>query len=175
MTVVARIADWSVPSTALALPTLTPTERAHDEIVRWFTHLDVQIPTPAPVAFRWGQDGLDEVTVDIDALTDDERDELLIVHPEPPNLDTLASNAVTIVLDELRRHPGPLSPRRWKITRRVATWLYATGITGSGGVTSFGGGDPHTGPVYSLPGWRALRHRRVYVLGRMRRCYRDWS
>lgn len=50
--------------------------------------------------------------------------------------------------------------RRWKITGRVAGWLYTTGLTAAGGSWRMGGGCPG---CYTMPKWN--RNRRPYILG----------
>lgn len=49
--------------------------------------------------------------------------------------------------------------RRWWATRRLAGWLYASGLTSSGGSASWGGGCNW---CVTMPSWN--RNRRSYVL-----------
>lgn len=57
--------------------------------------------------------------------------------------------------------------RRWRITGKVAGWLYVTGITSSGGSWQMGGGcnGCRTMPKFN-------RHPRVYILGVSRDTWR---
>lgn len=57
---------------------------------------------------------------------------------------------------EVARIPGRHSWRRWRATRKLAGWLYASGITSSGGSASASGRDPY-GWVYELPRLRSFR------------------
>ena len=50
--------------------------------------------------------------------------------------------------------------RRWQITRKLATWLYVTGITSNGGGLRWGAGCDG---CQTMPTW--TKTRRVYVLG----------
>jgi hypothetical protein len=66
--------------------------------------------------------------------------------------------------------PGKYSWRRWEATSKLATFLYVTGITNSGGGTTWCGADP-LGMVHHLPGWRTVlpkrgRQLRPYILGK---------
>ncbi|HUD17321.1 MAG TPA: hypothetical protein VMQ59_08655 [Acidimicrobiales bacterium] len=54
---------------------------------------------------------------------------------------------------------------RWKLTGRVASFLYVSGITSCGGSVSWSGGGP---AVYKLPRWRdVLPYRLRWDLKRM--------
>lgn len=177
MTARARLLEALIPASAVALPVQTARERAVEEVLGWLEHLGVQIPKPKRVAFSW-VDRPDmvaerELTDDeYEALTDDDRDELFIIEPETPTLRELALTLVWMVEDNQRTYPGPLSWRRWALTGAVSRFLYASGITASGGSIQWNGDDPVRSAIYRLPHWRSLLGRRVYVLGRLRQEYR---
>jgi len=60
--------------------------------------------------------------------------------------------------------------RRWTITHRFATFLYASGITSNGGSVSWGG-EGHNA-CHTLP--RLDLHARPYILGVSRDTWRCW-
>lgn len=94
-------------------------------------------------------------------LTDDEARETL-------------AHQITHDLHELATLPGPRHWTRWKATRRLASFLYVTGITSSGGSTSWGGLDPY-GARYELPRLADVlpaKYGRPYILW-MDRKFRD--
>lgn len=51
--------------------------------------------------------------------------------------------------------------RRWRITGKVAGWLYVTGLTSNGGGWQM---SAHCPGCYTMPKWN--RNRRVYALGK---------
>lgn len=57
------------------------------------------------------------------------------------------------------RHSHHRAWRRWYLTRKLAAWLYASGLTSNGGSSSWGGGCNW---CVTMPRW--TRMRRVYVL-----------
>lgn len=153
---------------------LPSAEDAAKDVAEWLTRLGIVIPEARPVCIRWNRDGtstdLDEDAVA--AMTDDEQDDFdgVIFTPEMPDMDLLAIQLVHMARERPERYPHRWSWRRWKLTGKVAGFLYTSGITSSGGSVCASGGDPVGGWVYSLPSWRSLswRRRRPYLLFRHR-------
>lgn len=141
-------------------------------MLRWFHNLGIVIPEPRPIGFRWVEGKMVDLDADtVAAMTDDERDDfdVCVFTPDMPDLEDLAAGVVHIANERHERWPGPLSWRRWRLTGRVARFLYASGITSSGGTYGAGGWDPwatHSRPWrYELPRFSSVwRHRRCYVL-----------
>lgn len=155
-----KLADALVPAGALRLPA-RPTAEA--EVLRWFGDLGIVIPPARPIGIRWtdhGAEHLDEDTVA--AMSDEERDRFdgVIVTPDTPDLETLAAGVVHIANERHEQWPGPFSWRRWRLTGRVASFLYVSGICRSGGSTEWGGWDPYGTARYDLPSWRDVLPRR---------------
>lgn len=73
---------------------------------------------------------------------------------EPADVDEARARATSSIMMDLRQvmnFPHPRSWRRWKFTGRVASFLYTSGVTSSGGGLSSDGMDPVGGWVYHLP------------------------
>ena len=120
----------------------------------------ITVPPVEPIAFRDG----DMMVIPV-AEADGDRGDLIIT-PDQPDLEDVADGILSVIRDCEQTFPGRRNWRRWKLTRRVSTWLYVLGITASGGRASSNGRDPVGTWIYDLPRWRSVLHgRRCYVLG----------
>lgn len=70
--------------------------------------------------------------------------------------------------------PHRWSWRRWPLTRRVASFLYTSGITRTGGSSEMHGNDPVGGWIYSLPRWGDVLPRRGGLMRPYFLFKRDW-
>lgn len=140
---------------------LTLNNDAERQIRQWFDALELVIPDAKPIGLRWTDNSCIEIPAD--EATDDD----LIITPDMPDLDMLAGDCVSMVLDSQETFPGRHNWQRWDLTHKLSSFLYVSGITSSGGSSSMDGGDPVGGWVYSLPGWSSLwSRRRPYFLGK---------
>ena len=107
----------------------------------------VEIPEPDPVTIEtWPGDP-----------------EPLVVYPDRPDIIDLADAIDWFYREATATYPGRRNWRRWRMTQRVASFLYVTGITSSGGSSGGHGDDPIGGWIHTLPKFD-LHHRRPYVL-----------
>lgn len=144
-----NLLDAIVPPDALRLG-----PPADTSLVRRYLN-GLVVPPAEPIAL--GGDDLRVVPWPDDP---DEFDGILI-HAEDQPVSTLDDIAGMIAADlrRLYRLPGPLSWRRWEVTGKVASLLYTSGITRSGGGFSMWGADQY-GAVHHLPSWRSILPRR---------------
>ena len=127
------------------------------EVRAWLTDLNITIPDPKPFGLRDGE---------IVDSWDEDDDDVYVIHPDKPTIDDLAIGIASMARDAAETFPGRRSWRRWKLTGRLADWLYVAGITSNGGGASWCGRDPIGGTIYDLPRLRSVwSGRRCYVLG----------
>lgn len=121
-----------------------------------YTHTDLA-PLPAPVVF--GGPNYDVLDVDPETLTDEELDEVLVIHPDAADYPELFG-----MLEHARRPakriPNPWHPLRWSLVRRLVGRFYVLGIISGSGHSH----DAHGWFVFHVS-WRG---RRPYLLGRPR-------
>lgn len=135
-------------------------DTARAELADRFRLLRLVIPDPEPFALHWLAEG-GCITVPVDQA---EEDDLILTTEDlleygRLTVEDLADQALCIVLEAQKKYPRRWSWRRWRLTRRVAILLYASGITRSGGGFTHSGRDPHR-VVYHLPRWGDVLPRR---------------
>ena len=163
-----RLTAWAVPRSALRIPTPDPAI----DLLAWFRTLGFGDPQPKAMALRWTDEGCVEIPVG-EAIEDED----LVLSADDmasycPTLEDVAAGCVSTVHDHERSFPGPFNWRRWRLTNRFTSFLYASGIARSGGSASLSGADPYDGWVYTLPKLSHVKRGdtlRPYVLFK-----RDW-
>lgn len=146
---------------------------AAEKIADYLRSLEIVIPEARPIGF--GHDGAELDEDAVAAMTDEERDEFdgLIFTPDKPDIDWLAYLLVGMGRERPDVFPHRWSWRRWRLTRWVASTLYTTGLSSSGGSILMAGDDPVGSSIYALPRLSSFSPKiaRPYVLGR----YQDGS
>ena len=138
--IIDRLATWACPASVVELAMDPKPVR---DFRAWLTDLELVIPR------RWVaiEDDYRLLTeAEVDALTDEEADDLFLVECDMPTPDTIAWAAYTCRLED--KFPGPFSWRRWALTRLILRnfpWVRYSGM--------WAGADPYGTHIVTSVKW----------------------